>query len=95
MVDPNSGAAGGRVLKVQTSETEAAMGELIGGDSGTKEAHLALQGSEAFIEERRPQEPAVMCGQEGRNAARASCTQRRHKNTRRYGGFRKCTRSRW
>ena len=43
------------------------------------DVRVAQQGSEAFIEQRRPQEPAVMCGQEGRNAARASCTQRRHK----------------
>ena len=34
---------------------------------------------------------AVMCGQEGRNAARASCTQRRHKNTRRRSSDRQRT----
>ena len=58
------------------------------GDSGLNQARKrnvrdAQQGSEAFVEQRRPQEPAVMCGQEGRNAARVSCTQRRHKDTRR------------
>ena len=56
-----------------------------------RHVRVAQQGSEAFIEQRRPQEPAVMCGQEGRNAARASCTQRRHKNTRRRSSDRQRT----
>ena len=66
------------------------------GDSGlnqarTRNVRVAQQGSTAFIEQRRPQEPAVMCGQEGRNAARASCTQRRHKKSRRRSSDRQRT----
>ena len=66
------------------------------GDSGlnqarTRNVRVAQQGSKAFIEQRRPQEPAVMCGQEGRNAARASCTQRRHKKSRRRSSDRQRT----
>ena len=75
-------------------ETEAAMGELTGGEATqarTRHVRVAQQGSEAFIEQRRPQEPAVMCGQEGRNAARASYTQRRHKKSRRRSSDRQRT----
>ena len=47
------------------------MGELTGGEATqarTRHVRVAQQGSEAFIEQRRPQEPAVMCRQEGRVA---------------------------
>ena len=57
----------------------------------TRNVRVAQQGSEAFMEQRRPQEPAVMCGQEGRNAARASYTQRRHKKSRRRSSDRQRT----